>query len=300
MKKLTFLIVTISLLFLKPAIASNYVLNIDGARVTVDKGTRDGIKEGNSVKVYRINKTTHPKTGRKIESRVLIERHARVLSADKDTSVILLPDSQISTGMTIELEQKKTFTGSDNNLNALIMQGEYISFSGENTIKSGRVGYRYFFDAAGIEMGGGGIENNIKNETEQYYYGYLGPGISIESFSMTASLLAGVDGDGTEFGYGANMQFSDANTPTLVALYNYYPPLGSYASFEIGVPVSNTFKTILKTSWTDINENNGAIVFKGGLGLSTGNIDIKPLVGVGVEDSDKIGLAADLTVGFPF
>ncbi len=296
MKKTILLSVIIGFITFGSLPAANYVLNVDGARVTVDMGTRDSITEGASVKVFRIDTTEHPKTGQEIESRVLIERHARVLSADRDTVVILLADVQITEGMKIGLEKGEVYSTPSSDLSGLVILGEYISFSEEYTIKSGMTGYRYYFEDFGLEMGGGVVEN----EVSQYYYGYIGPGVSINSLALSARLLAGVNGSGTELGYGANIQFSGDDSPTIIALYNYYPPLGSYASFEIGVPVGPRFTPVLKTSWTDMTQNDGGIVFKGGMELGSVSLTVKPLAGVGVKDSDNLGLAADLTIIYSF
>ncbi len=274
------------------AAPGNYVLRIDGPRVYLDYGSGDGAVEGESISVYRIDTVTHPVTGRQMESRILLERNARILSAGRDTSVILLPDSEVYEGMRVELEKPRvSFPAKHEEKSGLSFSGEYISFSGSDTLGFAEAGYIYSSGRLGIEAGAGMADGRVR----EYYYGYAEPCIYAGNFSVSARVMPGVTEDGADLGYGGAIRAGAGLGPFLSGAYRYYPTLGPSAHIEAGTVREGFLSPSLRIGWAEIPDNDGGMTVQAGAGLRVSDsLRVNILAGVGARDTDDTGFAGSL------
>ncbi|NLB35272.1 MAG: hypothetical protein GX817_05605 [Elusimicrobia bacterium] len=272
---------------------ANYVIKTEEGRVYTDYGASSGIKAGDSVDVYEVENIKHPVTGKMKKSRVLLEKNVRVLTSDKTSLVILLPDSRISDGMEIELE--KTALSKTKGASGIFTSAEGIFFTGDENIYLLYLGYGHTEKVFGFTAGGGLADNNV----DKFYYVYAGPQFSGDYISGSAWASMGVTEKNTKIGGGAALRMGYQNGASLSLEYGYFPTLGSSASLEMGAGFSGFLSPILRIGWSDIPEESDAVIITGGFEMRLGNfLLLKPYAGAAALDVDNIsftgGLSADI------
>ncbi|GEM_PF-2813448 len=290
--KFIFLFVLLTISFSSAVSAEGYyVLKVDGARVYVDCGMAHGLREGDSVNVYKIDYTPHPIDGRTIRSRMLLDHSVPVLSATEETSVLLIADARVQEGMELEIEKEETAARKVKS--GINFSAEHSSIDSDDDFTFMEAGYRHEFESYAVLMGAGGAEDAAK----RYYYGYAGSKYISEHFSLAGKLLVGVTDEETKLGAGAELRGGRKRAAHLLAAYRYYPSLGSHGSLSMDAGFPGRVSPVLKIAWAGIPDvDDSAMFFTAGCRIKiSDSFSLTPMAGIGARDADNTGLALNLS-----